>query len=178
MSPWQLGRKVCVERHRIQPHGCDELPHDQEGIQDAGISTAENSSQHPQQRWQVKSINIHYSLNIKRGNDPGLPSSTTCPRTRPWRGPTRWRGAWGRPCWPTNCPPCPAWTARTSQGQISPTTVSVINDNGYLQWYRPLLNTHWYYRSYTHVYIHLPIRIHLPFFMKPVFCSHRLFLLF
>ena len=34
--------QVCAERRCLQPHGRDELPDDQKGIQDAGTSTTED----------------------------------------------------------------------------------------------------------------------------------------
>ena len=34
--------QVCAERRCLQPHGRDELPDDQKGVQDAGTSTTED----------------------------------------------------------------------------------------------------------------------------------------
>ena len=34
--------QICAERCCLQPHGCDELSHDQKGVQNAGGSSAED----------------------------------------------------------------------------------------------------------------------------------------
>ena len=54
--------QICTERSNLQSLWCDELSDGQEGIQDAGIATAENSAQHTQQGWQVSGILFIYIM--------------------------------------------------------------------------------------------------------------------
>ena len=44
LSPGQFWWQVCAEGRGVQPHGCDQLSDGEERLQDAGISSAENSA--------------------------------------------------------------------------------------------------------------------------------------